>query len=114
MQLNYFSIRTLNFLASSSGEYNLRKSVLRVQVKSAHRVSLTKGGGYQIQAHAGGRSYRAREIDLLAAYVVPEDVWYVFPPIAFRKMKALRLYPPPGGKNSKFDKYREAGYLFQL
>ena len=89
--------------------------LLKVQVKSAHHPS--KGPhGYFITAHAHGRRprpYRAGEIDLLVAYLVPEDAWYVFPPRAFQKKKQLRLYPHRVRKTSKYEKYREAWHWFE-
>ena len=89
--------------------------LLRVQVKSAHRVSGNPGGGYHVRAHGHvRRPYRASEIDLLVAYVVPEDAWYVFPPCAFWKMKSICLFPRAGKKGSKFEKYRDAWELFEL
>jgi hypothetical protein len=90
------------------------EGLLRVQVKSAHRVSASAGGGYHVRAHGHQtKSYRASEIDLLVAYVVPEDAWYVFPPRAFQKMKSMRLFPRPGKKKSKFEEYREAWGWFE-
>jgi hypothetical protein len=90
------------------------KRLLRVQVKSAHRVSANAGGGYHVRAHGHRRkSYRASEIDLLVAYVVPEDAWYVFPPGAFQKMKSMRLFPRRGRKKSKFEEYREGWGWFE-
>ncbi len=81
----------------------------RVQVKSAHRVSASKGGGYHVRAcSANRRSYRAEDIDLLVAYVMPLDAWYIFPPKAFVRMKSMRLFPKRGRKKSKFEAYREA------
>jgi hypothetical protein len=85
----------------------------RVQVKSAHRVSASKGGGYHVRAcSANRRSYRAEDIDLLVAYVMPLDAWYIFPPKAFVRMKSMRLFPKPGRKKSKFEEYREAWEWF--
>jgi hypothetical protein len=50
-----------------------------VQVKSEHRVSASKGGGYHVRACSHRRwAYRASEIDILVAYVVPLDAWYMF------------------------------------
>lgn len=50
---------------------------LRVQVKSTENA---KGDGYVCQlVKAGDRFYTARDIDYFAIYVVPVDVWYVFP-----------------------------------
>ena len=70
--------------------------------------------GYHIRAHPHQRvSYRADEIDLPVAYIVPEDIWYVFPPSAFKTMKSLRLFPQHKQKTSKFERYREAWHAFQ-
>ena len=52
--------------------------------------------------------YRASEIDLLAAYVVPVDVWYLFPVEEFRKYKSMKLFPASRRRRSKFEKFREA------
>jgi hypothetical protein len=88
--------------------------LLKVQVKSAHRVCAQAGGGYHIRAHPHQRiPYRADEIDFLVAYIVPEDIWYVFPPSAFKKMKSMRLFPYRGKKRSKFERYREAWHVFR-
>ena len=85
------------------------RKLSRVQVKSAHRVSASKGGGYHVRAcSANRRSYRAEDIDMLVAYVMPLDAWYIFPPKAFVRMKSMRLFPIPGKKKSKFEEYREA------
>ena len=86
----------------------------RVQVKSAHRVCAQAGGGYHIRAHGHQRKpYRADEIDLLVAYIVPENIWYVFPPSAFQNMKSMRLFPQRGKKTSKFEPFREAWSLLR-
>src|SRR5439155_159269 len=48
----------------------------KVQVKSAHVA--WKDGSYSFRAHGHSyKAYRADEIDLLVAYVVPENAWYV-------------------------------------
>ena len=87
--------------------------LLKVQVKSAHCVSASPGGGYNIRAYGHARrSHAAGEIDFLVAYIVPEDIWYVFPPSAFQTMKSLRLFPHHGHKTSKFEQYREAWGVF--
>ena len=87
--------------------------LLRVQVKSAHRVCAQNSGGYHIRAQSGRRGpYRTDEIDLLVAYIVPEDIWYIFPPSAFKTMKSMRLFPYAAKRMSKFEKYREAWHAF--
>ena len=87
--------------------------LLRVQIKSAHCVSNHPTGGYNIRCCGHQRrSYTTDEIDLLVAYIVPEDIWYVFPPCAFQTMKSLRLFPHKKQKVSKFNQYREAWHFF--
>ena len=88
--------------------------LLRVQVKSAHRECAQPGGGFHIRTGPHKRiPYREDEIDLLVAYVVPENVWYIFPPSAFTTMKSVRLFPRHKQKASKFEQYREAWHCFQ-
>ncbi len=87
--------------------------LLKVQIKSAHCVRASPGGGYNVRCCGHRRrSYQPAEIDLLVAYIVPEDMWYVFPPSAFRSMKSLRLFPHQKQKVSKFNQYREAWHFF--
>ena len=89
--------------------------MLRVQVKSAHCVSASPGGGYHFRACPHKRvPYRDDEIDILVAYIVPEDIWYVFPASAFNTMKSMRLFPTLGKKTSKFEQYREAWGAFHV
>lgn len=83
------------------------KRLLRVQVKSAHRAD--KYGGYTFHAHGNtSRVYSATEIDLLVAYVVPAEAWYLFPVEEFRKYKSMKLFPASRRRLSKFEKFREA------
>jgi hypothetical protein len=53
------------------------------------------------------RSSTASEIDLLVAYIVPVDAWYVFPVEEFRKYKTMKLFPASRRRGSKFEKVRE-------
>jgi PD-(D/E)XK nuclease superfamily protein len=87
--------------------------LLRVQIKSAHCVSANAGGGYHMRACSRNRGpYTPDEIDLLVGYIVPEDIWYVFPPSAFQTMESMRLFPHKKQKVSKFNQYREAWHFF--
>jgi PD-(D/E)XK endonuclease len=86
---------------------DVRGKMWRVQVKSSHRMG--KDGMYSIRAHGhSAEAYTADEIDMLAAYVVPENVWYVFPVRALGGMRSLKLYPSSRRQRSRFEKYREA------
>ena len=81
--------------------------LLRVQVKSAHGAG--EYGGYTFHAHGNtSRAYKASEIDVLAAYVVPVEAWYLFPVEEFRKYKSMKLFPMSRRRRSKFEKFREA------
>ena len=79
----------------------------KVQVKSAHRAG--KDGGYSIRSHGHAlKAYRADEIDVLVAYIVPESVWYVLPVRVVQRLRSLKLYPGSRRQRSKYEKYREA------
>ena len=80
----------------------------RVQVKSAHRASAE--GGYTIHAHGndGRRPYTKDEIDVLVAYVVPENAWYVVPIEAFQGFSSMKLFPSSKRRRSRYERYREA------
>jgi hypothetical protein len=86
------------------------RRLLRVQVKSAHRAG--EYGGYTFHAHGNtSRVYGASEIDLLVAYVVPVNAWYLFRVEEFRKYKSMKLFPVSKRRRSKFEKFREAWWM---
>ncbi len=65
-----------------------------------------------ISAHGSQhkKSYSLKDIDVLVAYIVPEDLWYVLPVRLFRKIKSLKLFPKPR-RSSKYNVYREEWQL---
>ncbi len=83
----------------------------RVQVKSC---SVPQGRGFHLSCFRPGdrQPYTARDIDFLAAYVVPEDVWYIVPVRALGGRKTIVLFPrqPDHGL---FCRYRESWHLLQ-
>jgi len=82
----------------------------RVQVKStAARHCL----GYHLCCFrpAGHRPYTRRDLDFLAAYIVPERTWYVIPVAAFAPRKTLVLFPRQSPTHGRFEPYREAWHL---
>jgi len=83
----------------------------KVQVKSAYRAG--EYGGYTFHAHGNEskRVYSFKDIDVLVAYIVPEDLWYVVPVSAFRKVKSMKLFPASRRRRSKYETYREAWEL---
>ena len=86
----------------------------RVQIKCTAAV---RAGGYHIQPihFVYGKkkvTYTAEDIDVLAAYIIPLDVWYVVPIEAIGAGTSLRLYPEGGCKVARFEGYREGWGLF--
>lgn len=87
----------------------------RVQIKC---TAVERAGGYHIQPihFVYGKNkvvYTGEEIDVLAAHVVPLDVWYVVPVEALAAGTSLRLYPSGECKAARFEKYREGWDLFR-
>jgi len=89
------------------------ENFLRVQVKSTTSRS---GAGYRCQFmpnHQSKHDYSLRQIDLFAAYVIPEDAWYLIPAVLLlgkRRKSMAMLCPvvPPAKKASYcYEGYRE-------
>ena len=93
------------------------QTFLRVQVKS---TTARSGAGYRCQFtpnHKKKHDYSLKEIDLFAAYVIPEDAWYLIPAVLLlgkrrHFMAALLPVVPPAKKASyRYECYREAWNL---
>lgn len=89
---------------------------LRVQVKS---TSFRTGNGYlcSFKPNRRGGRYTTRNVDFFAAYVIPEDVWYVLPSAVVLKTKShdLMLCPvrPRKRDRYRYEIYRAAWHLLQ-
>jgi hypothetical protein len=86
------------------------RQFLRVQVKS---TSYRIGNGYLCSFkpnHRGGR-YSTRKVDFFAAYVIPEDAWYILPARVVLKTKSDNLMLCPGRPKAKSDANRYEIYL---
>ena len=103
-----------------SGSYDVgiehRGRLLRVQVKStSYRLS----NGYQCSCRPNERSkrYTTRKVDFFAAYIVPEDVWYIIPSAVVLETKScdLMLCPvqPMRRDAYQYECYREAWHLLR-
>jgi len=86
---------------------------LRVQVKS---TTMRSGAGYLCQFypnHLKKRDYSIDQIDIFAAYVIPEDAWYLIPAVLLlgeRRKRIAMLSPltPPKKKACYcYERYRE-------
>ena len=84
---------------------------LRIQVKSTWvRYKWT---GYAVRVghfdvRWGCTAYKRSEVDFIAAYVAPEDVWYVIPIRAIRGGNTISLFPHVAGSRARYERYREA------
>jgi hypothetical protein len=96
------------------GEY-----YLRVQVKS---TTMRVGAGYLCQFkpnHLKKLDYSLKQIDLFAAYVIPENAWYLIPAsvlLGERRLTMAMLCPvvTPAKKASyRYECYREAWPLLK-
>jgi hypothetical protein len=90
-----------------------RPRLIRVQVKATTQM---QSGVYRVNAHRriNGRAvpYKLSEIDFFAAYVIPEDSWFIFPLPHILGMTALCLAPKRYPKPHPSTPYREAWHLF--
>lgn len=86
------------------------RRIFRVQVKS---VGTATNGGYRINAGSGARMkrpYKLGEIDFIAAYIIPLDLWYIIPTRAFVPRISVALFPR--GLRGKYEEYCKAWKLF--
>jgi hypothetical protein len=83
----------------------------RVQVKSC--TNRCKGGYSVATKRSLGRSYTARHTDFVAAYVIPEDAWYIIPVRALGGRKSIYVYPRNPQSRGMFNKFRDAWQLLR-
>ena len=85
---------------------------LRIQVKST--VHHCRGGdGYTcaIQPVPGRMPrYTREQVDFFAAYIVPEDIWYILPAEIVVGLHT-RIQLSPNCKNQRYARYKEAWHL---
>ncbi len=58
-----------------------------------------------------GRPYKKGDFDFLAAYVIPEDVWYIIPVKLVVKGKMGMIILSPSVAGHKYEPYMEAWHL---
>jgi hypothetical protein len=83
--------------------------IVRVQVKCTIFRLKTRPGGYVCGLKSSGKPYKKNSFDFVAAYVIPEDVWYIIPEKKVRGMYSVVLYPKL--ESSKYNQYKEAWHL---
>jgi hypothetical protein len=91
--------------------------ILRVQIKS---TTVRTGTGYLCQFRPNFQKkhdYTVDQIDLFAAYIIPEDVWYIIPsPVLLGSQRKTGIMPfpmvPLKKDRYRYEAYREAWTLF--
>ncbi len=79
-----------------------------VQVKS---TTVKNGGGYVCSVRQNNARYARGAFDFLAAYVIPEDVWYIIPAKKLARRGCVTLCSNSGEAN--FEEHREAWHLLR-
>jgi hypothetical protein len=87
---------------------------LKVQVKSSSQFV---HGSYPMNAKRRVKDhlipYTPAEIDFLAAYIAPEDAWFIIPIQALESRTSFRLYRQQSPQQGPYGNYREAWYLME-
>jgi hypothetical protein len=81
------------------------RRLYRVQVKST-TVKVCHQYKLAMFTSPSKKSYTKEEVDFVAAYVIPEEAWYIFPLSEVLGKKFARL-----GPRTPLAKYRDAWYL---
>jgi hypothetical protein len=86
--------------------------LFRIQVKCTECI---RAGAYETRATytvgKGRAVYTKRDIDFIAAHVVPLDIWYIIPVEICTPQPMLRFYPHRKAKKMRLEPYREAWHL---
>ena len=100
-----------------SARYDLivegRNGIRRVQVKSVWCRDRNRHRYHLCVSHGMGRRrrYSPREVDLIAAYVAPKDLWYLIPVRSLGPRTYIGVLPDKPRSSSPFERYREAWHL---
>ena len=88
--------------------------ILRVQLKGTGNQIKNKPG-YKVIAATGNSTktpINPDEVDVLAAYVEPEDTWYVIPVVKLKGNVSVYLNPNTK-RNGRYEVWKEAWNVFQ-
>ena len=80
----------------------------RVQVKS---TMFKQGRSYYCSVRGSRGPYVGDPFDFVAAYLIPEDIWYIIPVERFKGQGTITLIP--NNKNSKYKQNEEAWHLLR-
>lgn len=88
------------------------RKLVAVQVKCT-LAKLESGEGYICSVCSSHKPYPPGSFDFVAAYVIPEDVWYIIPEKEIRGLKSISLCTSGPGAEMKYEQYREAWGLLR-
>jgi hypothetical protein len=84
---------------------------MRVQVKSTiYKIGNAYVCNTRPENH--GRLYTVEQIDFMAAYVIPADVWYILPARVATALKG-NIWLSPHKKGHKYERFMEAWGLLK-
>jgi hypothetical protein len=88
------------------------QNVWRVQVKTS---TCMRDGKYQLCVqritHRRVVAYKKSELDFVAAYLMPEQTWYILPVSEVAGRRSILLPPHDFPRKNAFAQYREAWHL---
>ena len=83
--------------------------MMRVQVKSTSFQCPGYTGYKCFVKPTKGKRYRPDALDFIAAYILPEDIWYIIP---FRELTNIgTVHLDPASDRNRYHRYREAWEL---
>ncbi len=86
----------------------------RIQIKCTESI---RAQAYETRAtYTTGKTravYTKKDIDFIAAHVVPLDIWYIIPVEICTPAPMLRFYPHRKARKMRLEPYREAWHLLQ-
>ena len=86
----------------------------RVQVKCTESIRMRAYETRATYTTGKGRApYTKKDVDFIAAHVVPLDIWYIIPVEICTPAPMLRFYPHRKAKKMRLEPYREAWHLLQ-
>ena len=88
-----------------------RGQFLRVQVKSTSCLDGESSYACAVRPNIKGRPYRRGQFDYVAAYVIPEDAWYILPSAVVVRGRMGMVILSPNVKGHKHERYKEAWRL---
>jgi hypothetical protein len=69
--------------------------------------------GAHYRANRSAHAYTASEIDFVAAYILPEQTWYILPVRELAEHRSLLFRPKGYARRDPYAHYREAWHLLR-